>query len=173
MCITVFRFVYKSVFVVNLFLAATLLPFSGMAINQRGVFFAKMAVRYSLICFGFSLIAPLIVLWSRAMIWWMACEKRPFFLPELRVIRLLYPTAFFAFIGLIVALACEDPLDGIIGVLVLSIFELIAAFSESPMALLGLLGLSLCGCGIQKNPLPDEEKTNSNQDVPLTDTQQG
>jgi membrane protease YdiL (CAAX protease family) len=167
MSITVFRFVYRSVFVVNLFLLATLLPFSGRAMDQGGAFFAQAAILYSFLCFGFSLIAPLIVFASWAMIW-VTCEKGRFFVPELGwVICCLLATSVCGFVGLPVALTWYegDPLGGIIGVLVLSVLAFIAAVIESPFGFLW--------SEFQKKPLQDEEKTSSNQDVPLTDTQQG
>jgi membrane protease YdiL (CAAX protease family) len=167
MSITVFRFVYRSVFFVNLLLLATLLPFSGRAKDQDGSFFAQAAILYSFLCFGFSLIAPLIVLVSWAMIW-VTCEKGRFFVPELGwVICCLLATSLCGLIGLPVALALyeKDPLGGVVGVLVLSVLAFVAAVIESPFGF-------LCG-EFQVKPLLDEEKTSSNQDVSLTDTQQG
>jgi Na+/phosphate symporter len=107
----VFRFVYKSVFVVNLnlVLLATLLPSK----DQDGRFFARVAVAvlHSFLSFDFSLIAPLIVFISWGVVW-VTCRKRRFFVSESGVIRCLKVTLSLGLLS-----SALDPLDGMIGVL--------------------------------------------------------
>jgi hypothetical protein len=159
MSITGFHFVYRPIFIVNLWLLASLLPFAGMALDQQGSFFAEMAVRKSILCFGFSVIAPVITHVSGGVL--TKVHKGTFFFDdELKISIFFLPTALLGGINLL-TVPFVDPFVGLVTATVLSALAFVfAIFGFSA----GLHGWP---------PFKKKENTSLNQDVPMTNTQQG